>query len=130
MRLQHLLMPDRVAEGILRHRIHGGSKHIKALITRDGKRNSRALRQEVEKGMGIFAQWWKYEPPAEEGYRQPQHIRHSDLGCAVLRSMRSGLRRYWRFRAITRMSGETPLKKSYREALKEEAEGMFGELQL
>ena len=78
--------------------------------------------------MDIFSQWWKYEPSAEEGYRQPPHMRHSDLGYAVLRSMRSGLKRYWRFRAITRMPGETPLEKSYREALKEEAEGMLREL--
>ena len=109
LKLQHLLMPDRVAEGMLRYRIHEGSRHIQALITRDGKRNSRALRQETEKGMDIFRQWWVYEPPAVEGYRQPQHRRHSDLGYAVLCSMRSGLRRYWRFRAVARFSGETLL---------------------
>ena len=57
LRLQHLLMPNRIAEGILKYRIQVGSKHIKALITKDNKRNSRALRQEVEKGMGIFPQW-------------------------------------------------------------------------
>ena len=88
LRLQHLLMPDQVAKGILRYRKHMGSKHIKALITKDGKRNSRALGLEVDKGMDIFRQWWVYEPPAEEGYRQPQHLRHSDLGYAVLRSAR------------------------------------------
>ena len=70
-----------------------------------------------------------HQQTAEEGYRQPQHIRHSDLGYAVLRSMRSGLRRYWRFRAVARFSGgEIPLEKAYREALKEEAEDMLREL--
>ena len=64
LRLQHLLMPDQVAKGMLRYRKHMGSKHIKALITKDGKRNSRALGLEVDKGMDIFRQWWVYEPPA------------------------------------------------------------------
>ena len=126
-RLQHLLTPNRVAEGILRYRIEEGSKHLKALITKDGRRNSRALSKEVEKGMGIIAQWWKYEPPGIEGYRQPQHIRHSDLGYAVLRSVRSGLRRYWRFRAITRLSGASPLEKAYRELLMQWGEEMLAE---
>ena len=44
---------------------------------------------------------------------------------AVLRSMRSGLRRYWRFRAIARLSGESPLEKAYRERLIERAEDML-----
>ena len=127
LRLQHLLMPNRIAEGILRHRIQVGSRHLKMLITKDNRRNSRALSQEVEKGMGIIPQWWKYEPPAEEGYRQPQHILHSELGYAVLRSVRSGLRRYWRFRAIARMSGEAPLEKAYRELLMQWGEEMLAE---
>ena len=120
LRLQHLLMPDRVAEGMLNHRMQVGSKYIQKLITKDNKRNSRALQQEVEKGMGIIPQWWKYEPPAEEKYRQPQHVRHSELGYAVLRSARSGLR-------ILALQGIAGLEKAYRERLIERAEDMLVE---
>ena len=106
-RLKHLLMPDQVARRMLRYRKQMGSTHIKALITKNGKKNSRALDLEVDKGLDIFRQWWVNEPPAEEGYRQPQHLRHSDLVYAVLRSARYGFTRYWRYRAVARISGTT-----------------------
>ena len=96
------------------------------LITKDGRRNSVALRKEVEKGLDVFKQWWIYEPHernAGKGDRQSQNTRHSDLGYAVLRAMRSGIRRYWRFRAIARQ--RIPLEGSYRQVLKEQAEDIL-----
>ena len=129
VKLQHLRMPDRIAEGMLSYRIDEGSRYIQRLITRDGKRNRRALNQETEKGMDLFRQWWMGEPPAVEGWRQPQHRRHSDLGYAVLCTLRAGFRRYWRFRAVARMHGNgTPTEIAYRQILKREAEERLQEL--
>jgi hypothetical protein len=105
---------------MLSYRIDEGSKYIQKLITRDGKRNRRALNQETVKGMDLFRQWWMGEPPAVEGWRQ--HRRHSDLGYAVLCTMRVGSRRYWRYRAVARLSDDTPIEKAYRQVLKREAE--------
>jgi hypothetical protein len=125
LKLQYMLTPDYVASGILMYRIRQGSRHIKMLITKDDRRNSVALRKEVEKGLDVFKQWWVYEPHernAGKGDRQPPTTRHSDLGYAVLRGMRSGIRRYWRFRAITRQ--RIPLEASYRSVLQEQAEDM------
>ena len=126
LKLQYMLTPDYVARGILMYRISEGSRHIKMLITKDGRRNNVALRKEVEIGLEVFKQWWVYEPHernAGKGDRQPQTTRHSDLGYAVLRAMRSGIRRYWRFRAIARQ--RIPLEGSYRQVLKEQAEDML-----
>ena len=88
---------------------------MKKLITNDNKRNSGALQQEIDKGMGIIPQWWYGEPPTEEKYRQPQHVRHSELGYAVLRTARSG-----------RM-GIPGLAKAYRKRLIERAEDTLAE---
>jgi hypothetical protein len=121
-KLQHLRMPDRVAEGILNYRKQKGSRHIKGLIMADGRRNSRARNQEVEKGLGIFAQWWRNEPPAPEGWREPQHERHSDLGYAAMCSRGEGMSKYWRAKAVSRLSGGTPpLEAAYKAILTREA---------
>ena len=56
-KLQHLRMPDRVAEGILAYRKQQGSKHLQGLIMADGRRNSVARNKEVEAGLKIFGQW-------------------------------------------------------------------------
>lgn len=121
-KLQHLRMPDRVAEGILSYRKQKGSRHIKGLIMADGRRNTRARNQEVEVGLGIFAQWWRGEPPAEEKWREPQHERHSDLGYAAMCSRNEGTSKYWRARAVSRLSGGTPpLEAAYKAILTREA---------
>jgi hypothetical protein len=121
-KLQHLRMPDLVAEGILSYRKQKGSKHIKGLIMADGRRNTRARNMEVEAGLDIFGQWWRSEPPAAEAWREPQHQRHSDLGYAVMCARNDGTTRYWRARAVSRLSGGTPpLEAAYKAILTREA---------
>jgi hypothetical protein len=124
-KLQHLRMPDLVAEGILAYRKQQGSKHIKGLIMADGRRNTVARNKEVEAGLKIFGQWWKGEPPAEERWREPQRSRHSDLGYAAMCSRSEGTSKYWRARAVSRLSGGTPpLQTAYKEILTREANEM------
>jgi hypothetical protein len=124
-KLQHLRMPELVAEGILAYRKQQGSRHIKGLIMADGRRNTVARNKEVEAGLGIFGQWWKGEPPAEEKWREPQHNRHSDLGYAAMCSRSEGTSKYWRARAVSRLSGGTPpLEAAYKEILTREANEM------
>lgn len=111
---------------MLEFRKQEGSTCITKLITKDRKKNNRALANELDAGLGIFRQWWQYEPyvvgPPGARHRQTPTTRHSDLGYAVMRGRNSGLRRYWRFRAIVR---DYPLKTAYRDALIQEAQSML-----
>ena len=111
LRQEHLLAPGRVASGMLTYRQQERSKFIPRLITRDRKKNNRALQSEVDAGLDIFRQWWQYEPyedrPPGMQHKQTETTRHSDLGYAVLRGRDSGLRRYWRLRVIVRDSDLT-----------------------
>ena len=108
---------------MLRHWKQERSKFIPKLITKDHKKNNRALQSEIAAGLDIFKQWWQYEPyeqkPPGRQHRQTEATRQSDLGYAVLRGREHGLRRYWRFRAIVRGS---PLENAYRNVLIQEAE--------
>ena len=101
---EHLLAPEHIASGMLKYRKQERSRFIPKLITKDRKKNNRALESEVDAGLDIFRQWWQYEPyedrPPGAQHRQTETTRHSDLGYAVMRGRNSGLRRYWRFRAI------------------------------
>ena len=56
----------------------------------------------------------------ERPHRQTEDTRQTDLGYAVLRARKGGLRRYWRFRAVTR---DSVVEMAYRSALIQEAEG-------
>ena len=104
LRQKHLLAPERVAFEILKYRKQEGSRFITKLITKDGKKNNIALRNEITAGLDIFKQWWRYEPyepkPPGSHYRQTETTRQSDLDYAVLRGRKHMLRRYWRFRSI------------------------------
>ena len=128
LRQKHLLAPEHVASGILRYRKQEHSRFIPKLITKDRKKNNRALASEVDAGLDIFRQWWQYKPyedrPPGAQHRQTETTRHSDLGYAVMRGRNSGLRKYWRFRAIVR---DSPLKTAYRNILIQEAESTLDE---
>ena len=93
---------------------------------KDGRKNERAMTNELETGLDVFRQWWTYEPyePRTPGrqHRQPPAARHSGLGYAVMRSHKLGLRRYWRFRAVTRSSA---IKAAYLDALVQESQAML-----
>ena len=92
----------------------------------DGRKNQRAMTNELEAGLDIFRQWWAYEAYAPRTlgrqHRQPPAARHSELGYAVIRSYTHGLRRYWRFRALTSNSS---IKPAYLDALIQEARRML-----
>ena len=123
-RLKHFLEPaGHIARGILRYRKKEGSRYIPKLIMKDGRKNKEALKKEVSAGLSTFRQWWLYEPfehkRFESQHRQTEDTRQTDLGCAVLRARKGGLRRYWRFRAITR---DSDIEVAYRRALIQEAE--------
>ena len=124
-KLEHLRMPDVVAEGILAYRKQLGSKHLKGLIMADGRRNTVARNRELEAGLAIFGQWWRGEPPSPERWREPQNQRHSHLGYAAMCSRSEGTTRYWRAKAVSRASGGTPpLHTAYYDILTREAEEM------
>jgi hypothetical protein len=130
-KLQHLRMPDRVAEGLLAYRKAQNSKHLKGLIMDDGRRNTTARNKELEAGLKVFGQWWKGEPPAPERWREPQRSRHSELGYAAMCSKSEGVSRYWRASAVSRVSGGTPpLNTAYKEILTREANEMRDRLLL
>ena len=120
-------MPEKIASsGMLAHRKQQRSKHIAGLIMQDGRKNQRAMTNELEAGLDIFTLWWTHEPhePRTLGrqHRQPSAARHSELGYAVMRSYKHGLRRYWRFRALTSNSS---IKAAYLDALIQETRRML-----
>ena len=82
-----------------------------------------ALKKEISAGLDTFKQWGLYEPfeqkQLESQHRQTEDTRQTDLGYAVLRARKGGLRRYWRFRAVTR---DPDIEVAYRRALIQEAE--------
>ena len=122
-KLQHLLEPEHIARGLLRYRKKEGSQYIPKLIMKDGRKNREALKKEVSAGLDTFRQWWLYESfehkRSESQHRQTEDTQQTDLGYAVLRARKGGLRRYWHFRAITRDSN---IEVAYRGALIQEAE--------
>jgi hypothetical protein len=128
---QHLRMPHRVAEGLLAYRKQQDSRHLKMLIMDGGGRNTTARNKELEAGLKVMVQWWRGEPPAPEGWREPQHNRHSDLGYAAMCTQHEGASRYWRAAAVTKASGhKTPLHRAYQDILTREANEMHDRMML
>ena len=130
IQLSSLLTPEKIASGLLAHRKQERSKHIAKLIMKDGMKNERAMTLELEAGLDVFRQWWAYEPydrtPGRQ-HRQSPATRHSELGYAVMRSHKLGLRRYWRFRKVTRSSA---IKAAYLDALVQESQAMLVDLMI
>ena len=126
IRLSSLLVPEKIASGMLAHRKQERSRHIAGLIMQDGRKNQRAMTNELDAGLDIFRQWWTYEPyePRTPGrqHRQPPDARHSRLGYAVMRSYPIGLRRYWRIRELA--SGSS-IRAAYLDTLIQEARLML-----